>query len=56
MYYLKNYTCCECGYEKVLIVRYKDVVSHGECEVCGKRECLPEESYHEFVIEHGIRG
>ncbi len=35
------------------IIPHEEVVSHGECDTCGKKIILPEENYIDFVKKYG---
>lgn len=41
---------CE-GY--IEIIPYEELVSHGECNLCGRKIALPEENYLDFIKAHG---
>lgn len=35
------------------IIPYEELVSHGECNLCGRKIILPEENYLDFIKMHG---
>lgn len=41
---------CE-GY--IIVIPHEEIVSHGECNLCGKKIILPDENYLDFIKMHG---
>ena len=53
MFYLKKKLCNVCSSR--LILREKDnFTTHGECELCGNIEPLPNEPYKEYRAKHAV--